>query len=94
MENLIRYLLVALAVYNFIVFIVYGVDKGKAKKGAWRIPERVLLLLAVLGGSIGALLGMIIFHHKTKKPKFYIGVPAILIIEVTIVIILKVRGVI
>ena len=66
MENLIRYLLVALAVYNFIVFIVYGVDKGKAKKGAWRIPERVLLLLAVLGGSIGALLGMIIFHHKKR----------------------------
>lgn len=94
MKNLILLFLAALVAYNFVVFAVYGVDKGKAKKGAWRIPERVLIFLAVIGGSVGALLGMIVFHHKTKKPKFYIGVPAILIVETVIVVMLKYRGVI
>lgn len=53
----------------------YGLDKWKAKSGAWRIPERTLLLTALAGGSVGALAGMLLFHHKTRKPKFMIGVP-------------------
>lgn len=54
---------------------MYGLDKWKAKSGAWRIPERTLLLTALAGGSVGALAGMLLFHHKTRKPKFMIGVP-------------------
>ncbi len=71
---------------NVVAFLAYGIDKYKAKKDLWRIPEATLLLLAVIGGSIGALLGMRFFHHKTKKPKFSVGVPVILIIQIVIII--------
>ncbi len=64
-----------LVVINVITFAVYGLDKYKAGKQKWRISERTLLLLAFLGGSIGALLGMLIWHHKIRKPKFYLTVP-------------------
>ena len=63
------YLLLA----NVVTFIAYGIDKYKAKKGKWRISEATLLLMAVIGGSIGAWLGMKAFHHKTMHKKFYIG---------------------
>lgn len=56
-----------LSVINFITWVTYGLDKGRAKSGKWRIPERTLLLLALIGGSLGALAGMIMFHHKTKQ---------------------------
>ena len=59
-----------LIVINVITFLVYGIDKWKAKQGSWRISEATLLLLAVIGGSIGALLGMQIWHHKTMHLKF------------------------
>ncbi|MBR1757681.1 MAG: DUF1294 domain-containing protein [Lachnospiraceae bacterium] len=78
---MIPYILYGLV--NLAVFILYGVDKSKAKRGKWRIPERTLLIAAVFG-VIGALLGMLFFHHKTKKAKFSLGVPAILVIEVVI----------
>ncbi len=78
--------LVYAGVINLITFITYGVDKNKAKRHVWRIPERVLILLAVLGGSIGALLGMRVFHHKTKKAKFAVGVPVIFVIQAVLVI--------
>ena len=58
-------LLYYLIVINVVTFLVYGIDKWKAKKGSWRISEATLLILAVIGGSIGALLGMKIWHHKT-----------------------------
>lgn len=67
---------------NIIAFITYGLDKSKAKKGAWRIPEYTLLMLAVIGGSIGAVFGMNIFHHKTKKIKFAVGLPLILALQI------------
>jgi len=73
------------AVINLIVFVMYGVDKFKAVKDMWRIPEKTLLLSAVFGAP-GALLGMIVFRHKIRKPKFYIGVPLILIIEIIILV--------
>ncbi len=69
---------------NVITFFVYGLDKLKAKKQAWRIPEAVLLMLAVIGGSIGALIGMKVWHHKTLHNKFRFGVPIILILQVII----------
>jgi len=71
-----------LIVINLVSFFVYGADKRKARQNAWRISERTLILLAAIGGSIGALLGMGVFHHKTKHMKFVIGVPVILICQI------------
>ena len=74
---------------NIVAFISYGVDKLKARikrkrKDCRRIPEKVLLGLAAVGGSIGAYLGMQVFHHKTKKPRFYIGVPIIFLLQAAV----------
>lgn len=69
---------------NAVTFIVYGIDKYKAKKAKWRISEATLLLLAVLGGSIGAWVGMKVWHHKTMHKKFKYGIPAILIIQIVL----------
>lgn len=76
------FLYLYVAAVNVVTFFIYGIDKNKAKAGQWRIPEAHLIFLAVIGGSVGALLGMRFFHHKTRKPKFYIGVPAILIVQI------------
>ena len=69
-------------ILNFVTMLVYGIDKFKAKKGKWRIPESTLLLLAVLGGSIGAWLGMRVWRHKTQHKKFNYGIPVIFILQV------------
>lgn len=71
---------------NLVTFFIYGIDKLKAKRGKWRIPESMLLTLAVVGGSIGALLGMLVFRHKTKHKKSIIGVPLILAAQVALLI--------
>ncbi len=75
-------LLVVFLLLNLVSFLLFGLDKWKAKHGRWRIPESTLLLSAALGGSTGAFLGMKMFHHKTRKAKFYLGVPALWIIQV------------
>ena len=80
-----------LVIINVIAFIIYGIDKRKAKKHLWRIPEATLIGLALMGGSVGAFLGMRLFHHKTKHIKFYVGVPAIFIIEMAMAIIIIVK---
>ena len=67
---------------NLLTFIIYGIDKFKAKKAKWRIPESTLLLLAVIGGSIGAWLGLQVWRHKPHHKKFYIGIPMILTLQV------------
>ena len=69
---------------NAVTFIIYGIDKYKAKKAKWRISEATLLLLAVLGGSIGAWMGMKVWHHKTMHKKFKYGIPAILLIQIAL----------
>lgn len=69
---------------NAVAFIMYGIDKYKAKKAKWRIRETTLLLLAVLGGSIGAWMGMKAWHHKTMHKKFKYGIPAILLIQIAL----------
>ena len=79
-------LLVWLAVINLLTFIVYGADKRRARKGKWRVPEKTLFLLPLLGGSIGALLGMRVFHHKTKHWYFVWGIPAILLAQIALAI--------
>lgn len=73
-----------LLIINLLTFAVYGIDKAKAKKGAWRIPEKTLLLLAVIGGSIGAWLGIRLWRHKTMHPQFKWGVPLILLIQLAL----------
>ena len=78
--------LIYLAVINVVTFFMYGIDKWKAKKSKWRIRETALLGLAVLGGSIGAWLGMKVWHHKTLHKKFKYGVPAIIIIQLALII--------
>lgn len=70
-----------LIIINIISFIVMGTDKRRAIKHVWRIPEKTLFLLAIIGGSICANLGMKVFRHKTKHMKFVIGMPAILIFQ-------------
>ena len=72
----------SIVILNVITFFLYGIDKWKAKKNRWRIPESILLLLAVLGGSIGAWMGMKIWHHKTMHKKFKYGIPLIMILQI------------
>lgn len=87
-----KWIFLLLAAVNLLAFVLYGVDKLKAKKGAWRIPEATLLLVAFLGGSLGALLGMEIFRHKTKHAKFRILVPLFLILHIALAVYMVKRG--
>ena len=82
MTQTIVYILI---VINVITFLVYGIDKWKAKQGSWRISEATLLLLAVICGSIGALLGMQVWHHKTMHLKFKYGIPLILLAQIALI---------
>lgn len=79
-----KYLLIYLAVINVAAFAAMGIDKAKAKAGAWRIPEATLFLLAVLGGSVGGILGMQLFRHKTQHKTFTVGFPAILVCQLAL----------
>lgn len=77
-----KYFLIYLLIINALGFILMLVDKHKARKNKWRIPEATLMIVAALGGSVGSLLGMYLVRHKTKHPKFFIGIPAILVLQV------------
>lgn len=79
-----KYFLLYLLLINAAGFLLMLIDKQKARKNRWRIPERTLMLVAALGGSIGSLLGMYAFRHKTKHLKFTLGIPAILILQLLI----------
>ena len=83
MTQTIIYILICI---NVVTVIVYGIDKFKAKQGSWRISEAALLSLAVIGGSIGALLGMQVWHHKTMHKKFKYGLPLILLAQIALMI--------
>ena len=91
-QTLLHIVLIYFAVINVVTFFMYGIDKWKAKKAKWRIRETTLLGLAVLGGSMGAWLGMKVWHHKTQHKKFKYGVPAIIIIQLSIIVYLKSFG--
>ena len=77
-------LLYYLAAVNVLAFALMGIDKAKAKQGAWRIPEKILFLSALIGGSIGAIAGMFVFRHKTKHLSFVLGLPAILLLHLAL----------
>ena len=82
MKIIVYYVLIM----NIIAFLMYGIDKWKAKHNKYRIPEKTLLGVAALGGSIGAWVGMQTFRHKTKKNKFRIGIPCIVVIQILIIV--------
>ena len=84
-KNVILYLLVI----NIIGFLAMLIDKKKAQKGAWRIPEKTLFIITILGGGIGTIAGMYMFRHKTKKLIFTIGFPTILISEIVLAVYFK-----
>ena len=69
---MLKYALIILAVISLLTFVSYGLDKHAARQKTWRVPERRLLLFGLAGGAAGALLAMQIFHHKTRKAKFWI----------------------
>lgn len=81
-----REFILYISVVNVITFIIYGIDKLKAKEHWWRISEFTLLLLAIVGGSVGAWFGMKFFHHKTFHKKFKYGVPVIFFLQVAAII--------
>ena len=81
-----RVILSVILIVNVLAFLLYGIDKWKAKRSRWRIPESVLLGLAAIGGSVGAWLGMHVWHHKTQHKKFRYGVPAILVAQIVLLV--------
>ncbi len=85
---MLKYLLGYLLLVNIVTFILYGSDKRKAEKNKWRTPESVLVIVAWIGGAVGALAGMLVFHHKTRKWKFRILIPAALIVWIAAIYLL------
>ena len=79
-------ILIYLVAMNVVTFFAYGIDKWKAKRSKWRISEATLLGMAVIGGSIGAWLGMRVWHHKTMHKKFQFGIPLIIVVQIALVI--------
>ena len=87
-ENLLYIALIYLIAINMIAFFLYGLDKWKAKQAKWRIRESTLLGIAAIGGSVGALLGMKIWHHKTQHKQFQYGVPLILFVQIVLIVLI------
>lgn len=81
-----HFLPVCLLIINAAAFLLMLADKHRARKKLWRVPENIFLLFALLGGSVGILAGMYAFRHKTRKPKFYIGVPVILAAQILFIV--------
>lgn len=86
MENILKYFIIYLIIINLIAFLAMYIDKRRARYGKWRIPEQTLFILALIGGSIGAIIGMYVFRHKTKKMRFSIVFPIILILQIILII--------
>ena len=82
LQNIVVYLVIV----NILGFAVMYIDKQKAKKGSWRIKESTIFVITFLGGGVGTILGMYVFRHKTKKLKFTIGLPTILLTEITLAV--------
>ena len=85
--DVIKVILLYILLVNLGGFIAFGIDKSRSKRAKWRIPEATLFTFALLGGSIGCLLGIKVFRHKTMKPAFYIGIPVILLLQIAIIVV-------
>ena len=81
-----KYIIFYLVIINIFEFIIMGLDKLLAIKHKYRIPEFTLLFFSAIGGSIGAIAGMYVFHHKTQKPRFYVGIPIIIILQILLIV--------
>ncbi len=81
-----RNIIIYFVVINIIGFLIMYIDKQKAKRGAWRIPEKTIFIITVLGGGIGTISGMYAFRHKTQKLQFVVGLPFITILEIVLAI--------
>jgi uncharacterized membrane protein YsdA (DUF1294 family) len=88
MEVMYKVIILYLIVMNMVGFFSMGVDKKRAKSNEWRIKEKTLFFIAAIGGSAGSVLGMKIFHHKTKHRTFVIGMPSILIVQIILIMFL------
>ena len=82
MEITISTLLTIIGGMSFLLFAMMGIDKSLAKRGAWRVPEKTLFLLALLGGALGGIIGMYFFRHKTRHTSFKAGLPMLLIVNI------------
>jgi uncharacterized membrane protein YsdA (DUF1294 family) len=82
----IRNIILYIVIINLLGFFAMGIDKWKAKRGKWRIPEDTLFMFTILGGGLGTTAGIYAFRHKTKKKKFTIGMPVIFILEVILIV--------
>ena len=91
--NLLHIVLIYFLTINVVTFFLYGIDKWKARRDKWRISEATLLGLAVIGGSIGAWLGMKVWHHKTLHKKFRYGLPLILFAQIVLLVLYMTKGV-
>ena len=92
MPSFTRIVFIYLVIINLIAFLLMVMDNSLARKHQWRIPEKTLFLSAILGGSIGAIAGMYTFHHKTKHWYFVIGMPAILIVQIALIVWIRSRS--
>lgn len=88
---MVKYIALYLIIINIITFAVFGIDKRKAIKHKWRVPEATLFILSIIGGSLGGIFGMYIFHHKTKKIYFLIGIPLIFVLQTTLAVYLYIK---
>ena len=86
-----KYIILEMLLMSIVLFVVMGLDKYKAKTGRWRVAERTLFLMALLGGALGGVVGMRVFHHKTKHWYFRYGFPALLIVQTALVVWLTAR---
>ena len=84
--NPLHIALIYLAIINVITFLLFGIDKIKAKRSKWRVSEAMLLGMAAIGGSIGAWVGMMVWHHKTLHKKFRYGIPLILMVQIGLLV--------
>ena len=92
MPSFTRIVFIYLVIINLIAYLLMAMDKSRARKHQWRIPEKTLFLSAILGGSIGAIAGMSTFHHKTRHWYFVIGMPAILIVQIALIVWIRSRS--
>lgn len=82
-----------LILINIVTCLLFGLDKHRAVRGQWRIRERTLLLLAAAGGAAGGWAGMYLFRHKTKKARFFVGIPAMLVVQIFLLVFLREKGI-
>ena len=83
-----RIILIYFVIINLVAFILFGIDKWRARNNAWRISEATLFLTALIGGSVGAKIGMHVWHHKTQHLSFVIGIPMIILLQVILFVVI------